>query len=168
VNRLPLVIAGVVGLIAGGVIGAVAIGGDTKTETATTVVTDVQTKTKTVRRGGGSGGAARVKTVTRTQTVTAPESYQAPGESPSGAPRTVVTGTKSFTGKNTRNFGTLKVKNKSKFTFTNTGPVFSVISQSQLHVSTEKKKGSFTLYPGTYQEFRVAAVGRWKVTITPL
>jgi hypothetical protein len=34
-------------------------------------------------------------------------------------------------------------------------------------VSSTKKKGTVKLYKGSYFNFRVAAVGRWKVTITP-
>jgi hypothetical protein len=167
VNRLPLIIVGLVGLVVGGVVGAAAIGGDTKTETDTTVATQVQTKTKTVRRGGGASARGPVKTVTQTKTVTAPQPYRAPGEAGPSGPTTTVEGARTFTGKDTKNFGTLKVKKRSTLEWTNTGQVFSVISQTQLHVSSQKKKGSVRLFEGTYYNFRVAAVGRWKVTITP-
>jgi hypothetical protein len=169
-NRVQMAIVGVIGLIVGVVAGGAVFGGDTKTEsvtqTTTTVVTKGKTKTKTVRRGGG---AAAVKTVTRTITKNSGP-YVAPGETApggGGGGRTVVNGTKVFTGKNTKNFGTLKLDKDSTLDWTNTGQVFSIISQTQLHVSSTKKKGSVKLYKGSYFNFRVAAVGRWKVTITP-
>jgi hypothetical protein len=168
-NRVQMAIVGVIGLIAGVAAGGAVFGGDTKTEsvtqTTTTVVTKGQTKTKTVRRGGG---AAAVKTVTRTITKNSGP-YVPPGETApgGGGGRTVVNGTKVFTGKNTKNFGTLKLDKDSTLDWTNTGQVFSIISQTQLHVSSTKKKGSVKLYKGSYFNFRVAAVGRWKVTITP-
>jgi hypothetical protein len=167
-NRVQMAIVGVIGLIVGVVAGGAVFGGDTKTEsvtqTATTVVTKGGgTRTKTVR----AGGTARVKTVTRTITKSS-QPYVAPGETtPGGGGRTVVQGTKTFTGKNTKNFGTLKLDKDSTLNWTNTGQVFSIISQTQLHVSSTKKKGSVKLYKGSYFNFRVAAVGRWKVTIIP-
>jgi hypothetical protein len=167
-NRVQMAIVGVIGLIVGVVAGGAVFGGDTKTEsvtqTATTVVTKGGgTRTKTVR----AGGTARVKTVTRTITKNS-QPYVAPGETtPGGGGRTVVQGTKTFTGKNTKNFGTLKLDKDSTLNWTNTGQVFSIISQTQLHVSSTKKKGSVKLYKGSYFNFRVAAVGRWKVTIIP-
>jgi len=167
-NRVQMAIVGVIGLIVGVVAGGAVFGGDTKTEsvtqTATTVVTKGGgTRTKTVR----AGGTARIKTVTRTITKSS-QPYVAPGETtPGGGGRTVVQGTKTFTGKNTKNFGTLKLDKDSTLNWTNTGQVFSIISQTQLHVSSTKKKGSVKLYKGSYFNFRVAAVGRWKVTIIP-
>jgi hypothetical protein len=162
VNRLPLVVVGLVGLVAGGAIGMAAFGEDTKTVTSPPqVVTNTQTRTKTVGKG-------RARTVTRTQTVTtqAPSSG-APGEPGAGGGSTNVKGARTFTGKDFKQFGTLKVKKTSTVEWTNTGRVFSVISQTQLHVSTTKKKGSFRLFAGSYENFRIAALGRWKVTITP-
>jgi hypothetical protein len=168
VNRLPLVVVGLVGLVAGAVAGgATGLFEDTKTKTVPTTVVQTNTKTKTVRRGGGRAASGAVRTVTRTKTVTAPAPYSAPGETTPGGPTTTVNGTRTFTGKDTKNFGTLKVKKRSTLQWTNTGQVFSVISQTQLHVSSQKKKGSVRLFEGTYYNFRVAAVGRWKVTITP-
>jgi hypothetical protein len=168
-NRPQLAIVAVVGLIAGAAAGGALFGGDTKTEsvtqTTTTVVTKGKTRTKTVRRGGG-GGSASVKTVTRTVTNSS-QPYVAPGEEAPGGGRTVVKGSKTFTGKNTKNFGTLRLAQDSTLNWTNTGQVFSIISQTQLHVSSTKKKGSVRLYKGSYFNFRVAAVGNWKVTITP-
>jgi hypothetical protein len=166
VNRLPLIIVGVVGLVVGAVAGGAIVEGDTKTEqvtqTTTTVVTKGgKTRTRTVRRGSGG---ARAKTVTVTRTV---QPYVAPGETTPGGGTTVVKGARTFTGKDTKNFGTLRVGQNSTLNWTNTGQVFSVISQTQLHVSSTKKKGSTRLYKGNYVNFRVAAVGRWKVTITP-
>jgi hypothetical protein len=163
-----MAIVGVIGLIAGVVVGGAAFGGDTTTKTLppevkTTTVTKGKTRTKTVR---SRGGAAAVKTVTRTVTRSS-QPYVAPGETPPGGGRTVVNGAKTFTGKNTKNFGTLKLSQDSTLNWTNTGQVFSIISQTQLHVSSTKKKGTVKLYKGSYFNFRVAAVGRWKVTITP-
>ena len=169
VNRLPIVIVGLVGLVAGVIAGG-AIGvfeDDSKTVTATSVATQVETKTRTVRRGGGGGNGQPVRTVTRTQTVTAPRAYTPPGEAGPSGPTTTVEGARTFTGKDTKNFGTIRVKKRSTLEWTNTGQVFSVISQTQLHVSSQKKKGSVRLFEGTYHNFRVAAVGRWKVTIKP-
>jgi hypothetical protein len=167
-NRVQMAIVGVIGLIVGVVAGGAVFGGDTKTEsvtqTTTTVVTKGGTRTKTVRRGSS---AAAVKTVTRTITKSS-QPYVAPGETtPGGGGRTVVQGAKTFTGKDTKNFGTLKLDKDSTLNWTNTGQVFSIISQTQLHVSSTKKKGSVKLYKGSYFNFRVAAVGRWKITITP-
>jgi len=168
-NRVQMVIVGVIGLVVGVVAGGALLGGDTKTESVTQTTTTVVTKgggktrTKTVR----AGGAARVRTVTRTITKSSTP-YVAPGETtPGGGGRTVVQGAKTFTGKDTKNFGTLKLDKDSTLNWTNTGQVFSIISQTQLHVSSTKKKGSVKLYKGSYFNFRVAAVGRWKVTITP-
>jgi hypothetical protein len=45
--------------------------------------------------------------------------------------------------------------------------VFSVISQTALHVSSQEKKGSARLFRGTYPDFRVGAIGRWRLTIKP-
>jgi hypothetical protein len=169
VNGLQLAIVGVIGLVVGAVAGG-AIGvfeGDTKTEqvthTTTTVVTKGKTRTKTVRARSGGNGSPRTVTVTRTV-----EPYQAPGETGGGSgKRTTVEGTKTFTGKDTKNFGTLRLGQNSTLDWTNTGQVFSVISETQLHVSSTKKKGSARLFKGDYRNFRVAAVGRWKVTIKP-
>jgi hypothetical protein len=167
VSRLPLIIVGVVGLVVGAVAGGAIIGGDTKTEQVTETTTTVVTKntgkvrTRTVRRGGG---AAKTRTVTVTRTV---EPYSEPGQAPPGAGRTVVNGTKTITGKGTKNFGTLKLGQNSTLNWTNSGAVFSIISESQLHVSSTKKKGSTRLYKGSYFNFRVAAVGNWKITISP-
>jgi hypothetical protein len=167
-NRVQMVIVGAIGLVVGLIAGGALLGGDTKTETQaaqvkTTTVTQGKTRTKTVR----AGGTARVKTVTRTITKSSAP-YVAPGETaPGGGGRTVVQGAKTFTGKDTKNFGTLKLDKDSTLNWTNTGQVFSIISQTQLHVSSTKKKGSVKLYKGSYFNFRVAAVGRWKVTITP-
>lgn len=166
-NRLPLVVAGLVGLVAGAVAGGVTgVFEDTKTETAPpeTVVQN-KTKTKTVRRGSK---AAAPRVVTRTQTVTVPGTSSAdPGDAGATAPVRTVTGTKSFTGKDFKQFGTLKVNRTSTMKWTNSGNVFSVISQTALHVSSTKKKGSVVLYKGSYPQFRVAAIGRWKFTLTP-
>jgi hypothetical protein len=163
-----MAIVGVIGLVAGVAAGGAVFGGDTKTESVTQTTTTVVTKgggtrTKTVR----AGGTARVRTVTRTITKSS-QPYVAPGETtPGGGGRTVVNGAKTFTGKDTKNFGTLKLDKDSTLNWTNSGSVFSIISQTQLHVSSTKKKGSVKLYKGSYFNFRVAAVGRWKVTITP-
>jgi hypothetical protein len=164
VNRLPLVVVGLVGLVAGGAIGMVAFEEDTKTVTSPPqVVTNNQTRTKTVRSGGGGG-----KTVTRTQTVTAPaQSYSAPGDAGGGGPVRTVSGERTFTGKDFKVIGTLKVKQNSVLDWTNDGNVFSVISQTQLHVTSTKKKGSVRLYKGSYPEFRIGAIGRWTVKIRP-
>jgi hypothetical protein len=78
-----------------------------------------------------------------------------------------VRGVQSFSGKDFRQLGTLEVKKNSTLDWTNSGRVFSVISQTQLHVSSTKKKGSVRLYKGSYPQFRVAAVGRWTLKITP-
>lgn len=167
-NRVQMALIGVIGLVVGVIAGGAVFGGDTKTEsvtqTTTTVVTkNGGTKTKTVR----ARGAAKVKTVTRTITKNSGP-YVAPGETtPGGGGRTVVQGTKTLTGKDTKNFGTLKLASDSTLNWTNTGQVFSIISQTQLHVSSTKKKGSVKLYKGSYFNFRVAAVGRWKITIVP-
>jgi hypothetical protein len=166
-NRVQMAIIGAIGLVVGVIAGGAVFGGDTKTEsvtqTTTTVVTkNSGTKTKTVR----AGGTPRVKTVTRTITKSSAP-YVAPGETTPGGGRTVVQGTKTLTGKDTKNFGTLKLGQDSTLNWTNTGQVFSIISQTQLHVSSTKKKGSIKLYKGSYFNFRVAAVGRWKITIVP-
>jgi hypothetical protein len=170
-NRLPLIVAGLVGLVAGGVVGAVALGGDTETKTEPTVVTELKTQTKTVRRGAGRGanGAAQApRVVTRTQTVTVPENPSAgPGETGGGGPTRTVSGTQTFTGKDFKQFGTLKLKRTSTMRWTNTGNVFSAISQTALHISSTKKKGQVTMYKGSYPQFRIAAIGRWKFTLTP-
>ena len=168
-NPVPLVIVGLVGLVAGAAAGgALGVFEDTKTETAApTTVVQTKTKTKTVRRGGGGAASGAVRTITRTTTVRAPQPYSPPGEAGPSGPRTTVDGTRTFTGKDTKNFGTLRVKKRSTLEWTNTGQVFSVISQTQLHVSSQKKKGSVRLFEGTYYNFRVAAVGRWKLTIKP-
>jgi hypothetical protein len=157
---LPLLAVGLLGLIAGGAIGAVAIGGDTKTETATSVATTIKTNTRTV------GGKSRVRTVTRTRTVTTP-APSAPGEDGTGGPVRTVRGTQTFSGNGFKRLGTIKVAKRSVLEWTNSGRVFSVISRSALHVSSTKKKGSVNLYPGSYQDFRVAAIGRWTVKIRP-
>jgi hypothetical protein len=168
VSRLPLIIVGVIGLVVGAVAGGAIIGGDTKTEQVTQTTTTVVTKntgkvrTRTVRRGGGAAKPAKTVTVTRTV-----EPYSEPGQAPPGAGRTVVNGTKSFSGSGTKSFGTLRLGQNSTLDWTNSGAVFSIISESQLHVSSTKKKGSTRLYKGNYFNFRVAAVGRWKVTIHP-
>lgn len=162
-NRLSLVIVGIVGLVAGGAIGMAAFGEDTKTVTSPPqVVTNTKTRTKTV------GKASRQRTVTRTRTVTTPApSSAAPGEPGTGGGSTTVSGTRTFNGKDFKQFGTLRVRKKSTVEWTNSGRVFSVISQHQIHASTTKKKGSFRLFEGSYENFRIAALGRWKVTITP-
>jgi hypothetical protein len=164
-SRLPLIVAGLVGLVAGGAIGMSAFGEDTKTETATTVVTQEKTQTKTVRKG--SSGGRPPKVTTRTQTVTVPEpSTGGPGEGGGGPVRT-VSGEKSYNGKGFKQFGTLKVKKNSVLEWTNSGRVFSVISQTQLHVSSTKKRGSVRLFKGSYPQFRVAAIGSWTLKIKP-
>jgi hypothetical protein len=153
---------GLLGVAVGVVVGAVAIGGDTKTETATQVVTTIKTNTRTV----GKGSSSKVRTVTRTRTVTTPAPSSAPGETGGGRVRT-VRGTQVFTGKGFKRLGTIKVPKRSVLEWTNDGRVFSVISQSALHVSSTKKKGTAPLYEGTYPDFRVAAVGHWTVKIVP-
>jgi hypothetical protein len=167
-NRLPLVIIGVVGLIVGGVVGAVALGGDTSTETLPPeVVTSVQTRTKTV----GKGQAAPAKTVTRTKTVTRASSPSVPpgelGSDTSGGKKETVSGTRTFHGKGTKPLGTLTLKKNSTLNWTNSGKVFSVISQTQIHVSSTKKKGTAKFFKGSYENFRVAAIGTWTLTFTP-
>jgi hypothetical protein len=170
-NRLPLIIAGVVGLVLGGIVGAVAVGGDTETKTEPTVVTEQKTQTKTVRRGSGGNGTPQARAprvVTRTQTVTVPENPSAdPGQSGLGGPTRTVSGTKTFTGKDFKQLGTLKLQKTSTMRWTNSGNVFSAISQTALHVSSTKKKGQVTMYKGSYPQFRIAAIGRWKFTLTP-
>ena len=164
-DRLPLIAVGVLGLIAGGAIGAAALGGDTKTETSPpSVVTNTKTVTKTAR-----ARSSKAKTVTRVRTVTAPSSTPSPraGEEPAGGPTRTIQGTQSFNGNGFKRLGTLKVKNRSVMEWTNSGRVFSVISQTALHVSSQKKKGTARLYPGTYPDFRVAAIGNWTLKIRP-
>jgi hypothetical protein len=163
-DRLPLIAVGVIGLIAGGAIGAAALGGDTKTETSPPeVVTNTKTQTKTVRSGN-----RRARTVTRVRTVTAPSSTPSPraGEEGGGPTRTIQ-GSQSFSGNGFKRLGTLRIKRRSVMEWTNSGRVFSVISQTALHVSSEKKKGTARLYQGTYPDFRVAAIGRWTLNIRP-
>lgn len=166
-NRLPFVAIGVLGLIVGGAIGAVALGGDTTTKTLPPeVVTNVQTRTKTV----GKGGASATKTVTRTRTVTTPASSgSSPGEFGTNTTGHVerVTGAKTYRGKGFKDFGTLRLKQNSTLNWTNSGKVFSVISQTQIHVSSTKKKGTLKMFKGSYENFRVAAVGSWTMTLTP-
>jgi hypothetical protein len=165
-DRLPLIAVGVVGLIVGGAIGAAAFGGDdTKTEAAQTVTnTTTNTQTKTVR-----AGSRKAKTVTRVRTVTSPSSSSTPraGDEPGGGPTRTVQGEQTFSGNGFKRIGTLKIKKRSVMEWTNTGRVFSVISQTALHVSSQKKKGTARLYQGTYPDFRVAAIGRWTLTIRP-
>jgi hypothetical protein len=164
-DRLPLIAVGVVGLIVGGAIGAAALGGDTKTETsAPQVVTNTKTETKTVR-----AGSRKARTVTRVRTVTAPSSNPTPraGDGSGGGPTRTVEGEQTFSGNGFKRLGTLKIKKRSIMEWTNTGRVFSVISQTALHVSSQKKKGTARLYQGTYPDFRVAAIGRWTLKIRP-
>jgi hypothetical protein len=166
-NRMPLIVVGVLGLIVGGVIGAVALGGDTSTETLPPeVVTNVQTRTKTV----GKGGSVPTKTVTRTKTVTTPApASSSPGEFGTNTTGKTekVSGTKTFRGKGTKEYGTLTLKQNSNLNWTNSGKVFSVISATQIHVSSTKHKGSVKMYKGSYENFRVAAIGNWTMTLTP-
>jgi hypothetical protein len=163
-SRLPLIAIGVLGLIVGGAIGAVALSGDTTTETATQVVTRIETNTRTVGRG-----KAKTKTVVRTRTVTTPASGSSgpPGESGSSGPVRRIKGTQTFSGKGFKRLGTIKVAKNSLMQWTNTGRVFSVISQFALHVSSTKKKGTAKLFRGTYPDFRVAAIGNWTLKIVP-
>jgi hypothetical protein len=166
-NRMPFVVVGVLGLIVGGIVGAVALGGDTTTKTLPPeVVTNVQTRTKTV----GKGGASATKTVTRTRTVTTPASGgSSPGEFGTNTTGRVerVSGAKTYRGKGFKEFGTLRLKKNSTLNWTNTGRVFSLISAQQIHVSSTKKKGTTKLFKGDYVNLRVAAIGSWTMTITP-
>lgn len=160
-----MILMGLLGLVIGGLIGATALGGDTKTETLPgEVVTNNKTVTRTVGRGGQKSGG---RTVTRVRTVTAPAPSPAPGEVPAGQPVRSVKGTRVFTGKGFKRLGTLKVAKRSVMEWTNTGTVFSVISQTVLHVSSKEKKGSARLFEGTYPDFRVGAIGRWTLKIRP-
>jgi hypothetical protein len=162
-SRLPLIAVGVLGLIVGGAIGAAALSGDTKTDTATQVVTEIETNTRTV------GKKSKTRTVVRTRTVTTPSSggSELPGDTGSAGPVRKIKGTQTFSGKGFKRLGTIKVAKSSTIQWTNDGRVFSVISQTALHVSSTKHKGTVKLFRGTYPDFRVAAIGHWTLKIVP-
>jgi hypothetical protein len=157
-GRWAVPLFGLVGLGIGVTIGAVASGdGDTETTTTTVVSTATErgaARTRTVRRRG------RTRTVVRTQTVTVV------GESGGGSV-SVPSGGRSFSGRNGRSIGTLRVPSRSTIEWTNKGDVFTVLSERQIHVSSNKSSGRATLERGTYSEFRVAALGSWTLRIVP-
>jgi hypothetical protein len=161
-RRWALPLIGLVGLGAGLLIGLVASGdGDTETTTTTVVSTttrdggDGGKRTRTVRRG-----RTRTRTVVRTQTVTV-------GGDGGGRPVSVPGGGRSFSGRNGRTIGTLRVPRKSTIRWTNKGDVFTLLSERQIHVSSTKRRGTAALQRGTYNDFRVAALGSWTLRIIP-
>jgi hypothetical protein len=160
-ERWAIPLVGLLGIGAGIAIG-IATAGDDETKTTTTTVVSTATqggaqKTRTVRRRGRT----KVRTVVRTQTVTV-ETGGGGGGSVS-----VPSGGRSFSGRNGKTIGTVHVSKKSSIIWTNKGDVFTVLSQRQIHVSSNKGSGRATLERGTYPEFRVAAIGRWTLRIVP-
>jgi hypothetical protein len=154
-----------IGLVIGGALGIAVAGGDDgdSTVTDTKTVVSTQTKTRTVRRGGRTG-SSRAKTVVRTQTQTVATDPDRPSK---GVKKEESGGTRTFTGSGTKNLGLMRVPRKSTITWKNSGQVFSVISETQIHVSSRKKTGRETLPRGTYRKFRVAALGKWTMKIIP-
>jgi hypothetical protein len=159
-ERWALPLIGLVGLGAGIAIG-IAASGDGETETATTTVVSTRTaapggeRVRTVRRRGRT----RTRTVVRTQTVTVAGS--------GGGSVAVPTSGSTFSGRNGKTIGTVRIPRRSAIRWTNDGEVFTVLSERQIHVSSNKSSGSATIERGTYPEFRVAAIGRWTIRITP-
>jgi hypothetical protein len=166
-ERWAIPLIGFVGLGAGILIGVLASGDDGDAKTTTTTVVSTATSGGNAGRNAGrkgtrtarGGAKPRVRTVVRTQTVTVP------GQA--GGVVSVPRSGRTFSGRNGREFGTLKVPTNMTLEWTNKGDVFTVLSERQIHVSSNNSSGRTKLFRGSYSQFRVAAIGRWTMRLTP-
>jgi hypothetical protein len=162
--RWVLPLAALAGLGAGLIIGIVASNGDTKTVTNTTTTT-VASPSKPTK--GGARTVRKVRTVVRTRTVTVGAGGGGGVGGGGGGLVAVPKSGQTFSGRNGKTIGALKVPSKSTIEWTNKGDVFTLLSANQIHVSSTKSSGKATLERGTYTQFRVAAIGKWTLRIIP-
>jgi hypothetical protein len=131
---------------------------------AATVTAPAQTVVQTVP------GPAKTTTVVHVRTVPGPaatvtQTVRASTPTPA-APSSGGGGGQSFSGNGGKNLGTITVANDSTLTWTNDGPLFTMLDDSGVPVNSVAHSGTSALSAGTYTNVSVNALGNWTIRST--
>jgi FlaG/FlaF family flagellin (archaellin) len=70
-----------------------------------------------------------------------------------------------FAGNGGKSLGTIVITRSSLLSWTNDGGFFSILTDSDVPVNSQGRKGTTVLDPGRYTHFQVNAIGNWTMTI---
>lgn len=156
------VLVGVIGLIVGGLLGALIAGSGGTNRTVTEAQqANAQTVTSTVT----NTTTAPSKVVVHTRTVTVTSEAKTPPPAP--AEGAGEGGARSYTGSGAKSLGALNVERESILEWTNDGSTFSVATGEGTPVNSQAHSGSIALQPGSYSKLEVTSDGNWTIKIRP-
>ncbi len=75
---------------------------------------------------------------------------------------------RTFSGNGGKSLGTLTFARDTTMKWTNDGGLFSVLTDSDIPVTSQAHSGTTVLSKGALKDFQINAVGNWKITLTPL